>query len=40
MRAIAEESAKGNIVFTKGFSNDTGLPDSYADVITVSQAFH
>ena len=29
-----------NISFKKGISNDTGLPDNYADIVTVAQAFH
>ena len=41
MRAIAEKNVcSGNIIFRNGFSNETGLPSDYADVITVSQAFH
>jgi len=41
MRAVAESNPNsGNIAFIKGLSNETGLPDSYADIITVAQAFH
>jgi len=29
-----------SIVFQKGYSNQTGLPDACADVVTISQAFH
>ncbi|MCL2170261.1 MAG: class I SAM-dependent methyltransferase [Defluviitaleaceae bacterium] len=41
MRAVAEKvSAGGNISYQHGFSNDTGLLDNFADVVTMSQAFH
>ena len=41
MRAEAEKNVKyANISFRKGVSNDTKLPADYADVVTVSQAFH
>jgi len=45
MRRIAVEtqgcaSPAKNVVFRKGFSNRTGLPDESADVVTISQAFH
>ena len=41
MRTTAEKNTvSDNIVFKKGFSNKTNLPSDYADVITVSQAFH
>ena len=42
MRAAAEKhiNTEDGIVFQKGVSNDTTLPSDYADVITVSQAFH
>ena len=29
-----------NITYQKGYSNQTGLPDASADVVTISQAFH
>jgi SAM-dependent methyltransferase len=31
---------KNNISFRNGLSNDTGLPAEYADIVSVSQAFH
>ncbi|MCL1823302.1 MAG: class I SAM-dependent methyltransferase [Oscillospiraceae bacterium] len=41
MKNEAEKNiSAGNITFQKGVSNDTGLPDETADIITVSQAFH
>jgi len=41
MRAIAEKYAgSGCITFMRGVSNETNLPADYADIITVSQAFH
>jgi len=41
MRNTATENAKpSNIAFQSGLSNETDLPSNYADVITVSQAFH
>jgi ubiquinone/menaquinone biosynthesis C-methylase UbiE len=41
MRAEAEKSvAENNISFRKGLSNDTGLPPDFADIASVSQAFH
>jgi len=41
MRRIAVENVGSNHVsFVKAFSNDMGMPSDYADVITVSQAFH
>ena len=40
MRKAAEQAAAGNVVFQKGYSNKTGLPDACADVVTISQAFH
>jgi len=41
MRITAENSfSNSNIVFRKGVSNDTNLPSDYAEIITVSQAFH
>jgi len=41
MRATAKKKNKyGCIVYRKGVSYKTGLPSDYADIITVSQAFH
>jgi len=41
MRKAAEASiSESNIVFQKGYSNQSGLPDASADVVTISQAFH
>jgi SAM-dependent methyltransferase len=41
MRGEAERNiTESNISFQKGLSNDTGLPSEYADIISVSQAFH
>jgi SAM-dependent methyltransferase len=41
MRGEAEKNiTESNISFRKGLSNDTGLPPEYADVISISQAFH
>ena len=41
MRAIADKNVKcGGIDFKKGISNEINLPSDYADIITVSQAFH
>ena len=42
MRKIAENKAKNykNVRFLKGYSDNTGLPDDYADAVTISQAFH
>ncbi|MCL2323078.1 MAG: class I SAM-dependent methyltransferase [Oscillospiraceae bacterium] len=41
MRATAEKNSKSdNIVYYKGVSNQTNLPSDYADIITISQAFH
>ncbi|MCL2377235.1 MAG: class I SAM-dependent methyltransferase [Defluviitaleaceae bacterium] len=41
MRKTAEENAAdGRVTFQKGLSNEMNLPADYADVITVSQAFH
>ena len=41
MRATAEKyTASDSIVYKKAVSNETGLPSDYADIITVSQAFH
>ena len=41
MRAIAEKNVSyDSIVFQDGVSNETNLPNDYADIITVSQAFH
>ena len=41
MRKIAEDNASSDhIVFAKGFSNELNFTSNYADVITVSQAFH
>ena len=41
MRATAERFSKSNnIIYKKGFSNDTSLPSDYADIITVATAFH
>ena len=41
MRATAEKNTySDNIIFKKGVSNETNLPSEYADIITVSQAFH
>jgi len=41
MRATAQESAgAGNIAYRKGYSNQTGLADGSADIVTISQAFH
>ena len=39
MRAAAQASAP-EIAFQKGYSNQTGLPDECADIVTISQAFH
>ncbi len=38
----ARRNADGavNVGFVRRFSNDTGLPDAFADVVTCSQAFH
>jgi ubiquinone/menaquinone biosynthesis C-methylase UbiE len=41
MRTIAEKNVScDSIAFSKGVSNETNLPEDYADIITVSQAFH
>lgn len=41
MRAIAEKHmGSDHIIFKNGVSNETNLPSDYADIITVSQAFH
>lgn len=42
MLACARRNAEGvvNVGFVRRFSNDTGLPGSFADVVTCSQAFH
>ena len=40
MRKAAQQNAAGNVEFRKGYSNDTGLPDASADIVTISQAFH
>ena len=45
MRNAAETAMEAaipaaNITFRKGYSNQTGLPDGAADVVTISQAFH
>jgi len=40
MRKAAQSNAAGNVVFRKGYSNQTGLPGESADVVTISQAFH
>jgi SAM-dependent methyltransferase len=40
MRRAARQNAAGNIVYQEGYSNQTGLPDESADVVTISQAFH
>jgi len=41
MRNAAEASVSAaNITFQKGLSNQTGLPDGCADIVTISQAFH
>jgi ubiquinone/menaquinone biosynthesis C-methylase UbiE len=41
MRAEAERNiTESNISFQKGLSNETGLPSEYADIVSVSQAFH
>jgi len=42
MRNAAEASieAPSNVEFRKGFSNQTGLPNASADIVTISQAFH
>ena len=41
MRAVARQSIKSdNIVFQKGVSNNTQLPQDSADIVTISQAFH
>ncbi|MDR1755193.1 MAG: class I SAM-dependent methyltransferase [Eubacterium sp.] len=41
MRGEAKKTADGkNIYFKKGVSNNTGLDSDYADIVTVSQAFH
>lgn len=29
-----------NVVFISGFSDQTGLPDDFADIVTCSQSFH
>ena len=42
MREIAIEKSTllENVVFMSAFSDNTGLDDSYADIITCSQSFH
>lgn len=42
MRRQAEQDLDGlpNLHYRKGLSNDTGLPDNCADIVTVSQALH
>jgi SAM-dependent methyltransferase len=41
MRSVAEKNAgSDHIIFKDGVSNETNLPSEYADIITVSQAFH
>ena len=41
MRKTAEKSTKSDrIVYKKGVSNETNLPSDFADVISISQAFH
>jgi len=40
MRTRAEHNAAGNIIYQNGFSNQTGLPYTCADIVTISQAFH
>lgn len=41
MRGEAEKNiTTENISFQNGLANDTGLPAEYADIVTVSQAFH
>jgi len=41
MRETAEKTTKSNnITYKKGVSNETNLPSDYADVVTISQAFH
>ncbi|MEI6101359.1 MAG: class I SAM-dependent methyltransferase [Eubacteriales bacterium] len=39
-RARANAKDDVNVGFVRRFSNDTGLPASFADVVTCSQAFH
>lgn len=41
MRKVAEVNANcDSIIFIDGLANETNLPVDYADIITVSQAFH
>jgi Methylase involved in ubiquinone/menaquinone biosynthesis len=40
MRARRNAEGCENVGFVRRYSNDTGLPDSFADVVTCSQAFH
>jgi len=40
MRVRAGESAAPNITYQDGISNQTGLPDDCANIVTISQAFH
>ena len=40
MRARAASDAAANITYQSGYSDQTGLPDGGADVVTISQAFH
>jgi len=40
MRKTAQLNEAGNAEFREGYSNQTGLPDESADIVTISQAFH
>ena len=40
MRKIANAKQSENIKFIKGYSHETGLVDSFADVVVCSQSFH
>ena len=41
MREKAEKNTRSDhIHYKRGVSNETGLPSDYADIVTVSQAFH
>lgn len=40
MLSIAKQKQSDTVHFKKAFSDDTGLPDNYADTVVCSQSFH
>ena len=40
MRAQAEQEARANVEYVRGWSDDSGLPDGSADVVLAVQALH